>query len=331
MVAAEERQTMRKSLLQTYHELKESGNSADFPNVLANVMYKVLIDKFKGVASPWKQYTTQSPLSDFKTNNRVLVGEANDLLEVSEQGDYADDTLSDYNYQIGLKTFGRKFSIGRQLIINDDLGAIRRQPERFGRAAARTLAKKVVAAIESDGNTYDGKTLFHNDHNNKTNAAALANTQAGAAQVFAGMALMRNATEPSTSEKMGIQPKYLLTSPTNEGIAQQLIRSAQIWPVSTNGGGTMNPIGSLQILIEPFLTSTTSAYIMADPNDCPVVEVGFLDGKDTPDLLMKRADTVNLAGGEDQWGYDFDEIFYKVRYDFAVARAMYQGIVRLNP
>lgn len=320
---------LRKSLLQTYHELKESGSSADFPNVLANVMYKILIDKFKGVSSPWKQYTMQSPLADFKTNNRILVGEANDLKEVQEQGEYSDDTLTDYNYQIGLKTFGRTFSISRQLVINDDLGAIRRQPERFGRAAARTLAKKVVLAIEGDGNMYDGASMFALAHANY-GATALANTQAGAAAIFAGMAAIRTATEPSTGEKMGLQPKYLLTGPANEGIAQQLIRSAQIWPISTSGGGTMNPIGSLQILIEPFLTSATSWYIMADPQDCPVVEVGFLDGKDTPDLLMKRADTVNLAGGEDQWGYDFDEIFYKVRYDFAVARAMYQGIYRGN-
>ena len=42
-------------------------------------MYKVLIDKFQGVSSPWKQYTTQSNLADFKTANRVIVSELADL------------------------------------------------------------------------------------------------------------------------------------------------------------------------------------------------------------------------------------------------------------
>lgn len=317
----------RKSLLDIYHDLKESGSSSDFPNVLADVMYKVLIEKFKGVSSPWKQYTTQSDLSDFKTANRVIVGEAPDLLEVETDGAYKDSELKDYKYQIALKTWGRTFTIDRKTVINDDLNALKQQPARFGRAAARTLAKRIVTGLEADGNTYDGKSLFHDDHSNKLDVA-LANTAAGMAAVASAMAMIRKATEPSSGEKMGLEPKFLLVGPDLEHIAQQLVKSAQIWPVSTSGGGTLNPIGSLTVLVEPFLTSTTSWYVMADPMDAPVIEVGFLDGKQTPDLLMKKADTINVAGGDDPWGYDFDEIFYKVRFDYEIARAMYQGVVR---
>ncbi len=321
---------MRKTLLQEYHSLKESGSTSDFPNLLANVMYKILLDKFKGVQSPWKQWTYQTTLNDFKTANRVLVSEAPDLLEVSPDGQYQDSSLTDYNYQITLQTFGRTFTVGRQVVINDDLQAIRSQPERQGRAAARTLAKRCVLAIEGDGLTYDNDHLFSNGHGNMPATVALANTVAGANAVQAAMAIIKKATEPGTGEKMGIVPKYLLVPPDLEFVAQQLIRSAQIWPVSTNGGGTVNPVGSLELIVEPFLTSASAWYVMADPQAAPVVEVGFLDGKQAPDLLMKRADTVNLAGGEDPYGYEFDEIFYKVRFDFAVARAMYQGIVRGN-
>lgn len=320
---------MRKSLLQMYHDLKESGSTSDFPNLLANVMYKILIEKFKGVVSPWRQYTMQSDLADFKTHNRVIVSEAPDLLEVEEQGEYADSNLKDYNYGIALKTFGRTFTVSRQAVINDDLGAIKKQPERFGRAAARTLVKRIVNALEGDGNTYDGKTLFHLDHGNY-GTTALANTAAGAAAVQAAMTAIRKATDPDTGEKMGLEPKIFLVPPDLEAVANQLVSSAQIWPVSTSGGGTLNTLSRLQVVVEPFLTSTTRSYIMASPEDAPVVEVGFLDGKETPDLLMKRADAVNLAGGEDPYGYEFDEIFYKVRHDWAVARAMYQGIFCIN-
>lgn len=317
----------RKKLLDIYAELKESGSTSDFPNVMADVMYKILIDKFKGVSSPWKQYTMQSDLADFKTANRVIVGEAPDLLKIEDGGPYEDSEIKDYKYQIALETLGRTFTVGRQTVINDDLNVLRQQPARFGRAAARTLIKSIVKGIEGDGSTYDGKSLFHNDHNNKLDVA-LANTAAGMAAVATAMAMIRTATEPSTSEKMGLEPKFLLVHPNNEYVAQQLVKSAQVWPVSTSGGGTLNPISGLTVLVEPFFTSTTAWYVMADPMDAPVIEVGFLDGKETPDLLVKKADTVNVAGGDDQWGYDFDEIFYKVRHDWAVARAMYQGIIR---
>lgn len=315
---------MRKTLLGMYHDLKESGSTSDWPNLLANVMYKALLSKFKGVNSPWKQYTAQSDLADFKTHNRVIVGEAPDLLEIAEDGEYSDSSLTDYNYGIALQTFGRTFSVGRRAIINDDLSALKRQPERFGRSAGRTIAKRIVSQLEGDGNMYDGTKMFVQGRN--LGNTALTNDVTGASAVTAGMIAIENSTEPSSGEKMGIVTKYLIVPVALKFIAQQLVRSAQIWPVSTSGGGALNPIGGLEVLVEPFFTSSTRWYLAADPADAPAVEVGFLNGKQTPDLLTKRPDTVSVAGGEDEFGYDFDEIFYKVRYDFALARAMYQGI-----
>jgi len=319
---------MRKTLLKMYHDLKESGSVSDYPYLLGNTMYKILLDKYKGVSSPWRQYCMISELSDFKAHDRVIVSEAPDLLEVEEDGNYSDSEITDYRYQLKAKTFGRTFTIGRQVVINDDLNAMKRQPERFGRASARTLIKKIVAAIEGDGNTYDGSSLFAVAHSNY-GSTTLANTAAGAAAVAAGMAAIRKATDPATGEKMGLQPKYLLVPPDLEDIALRLVNSAQLLPVSTSGGGTDNAtLRRLQVIVEPFLTSATGWYVLADPADCPVIDVGFLDGKDTPDLLVKKAEMLNLAGGEDPYGYEFDEICYKVRHDWAISLAYYQGIYR---
>lgn len=311
-----------------YHDLKESGSSSDFPNLLANTMYKILVDKFKGVSSPWAQYTAQGDLADFKTADRVIVSEAPDLLEIEEDGPYTDSKLTDRKYQIALKTYGRTFSIGRRVIINDDLDAIRKQPARFGRSSARTLVKKIVAALEGDSMSYDGNRLFSSNHNNVANTS-LTNDATGIAAVVAGMVRIAQSTEPDSGEKMGITAKYLLVPPELEDVAMRIINGTVYVPVSTSGGS--NEPGMVRRLIpivEPFLTSTTAWYILASPEDAPWCEVGFLNGKQTPDLLMKRADTVNLAGGEDPYGYEFDEIFYKVRHDWAIATAMHQGIYR---
>lgn len=320
---------MRKPLLKMYHELKESGSTSDWPLLLANTMHKTLLEKFKGVNSPWKSYTWQSELSDFRNADRVILDEAPDLIEVAEDGQYADSTFKDYRYQIQLSTFGRTFSVGRRAIINDDLEALRRHPMKFGRSAARTLVKRIVSGIEGDGLMYDNKSMFAVRTVLNYSNTSLANTAAGIAAVSAGMTAIEKATD-ETGEKMGLQAKFLVVPPDLEDTALRIVQGQSFIPVSTDGGTQqVGKATRLEVLVEPFFTSSTGWYVMADPMDAPVIEVGFLDGKDTPDLLAKKADTVSIAGGgEDEWGYDFDELFFKVRYDFAVARGMYQGIFR---
>ena len=318
---------MRKSMLQMYHSLKESNSTSDFPKLLANTMYKILLDKFKGINSPWAQYVMKSDLADFKKADRVIVSEAPDLLEVEEKGPYKDSTLKDYSYDIQLKTYGRTFGVSRQTIINDDLNAIKKQPGRFGRATARPMVKKIIDLIEGDHDAYDGSTLFAAGHSNSGDTT-LANTTAGAAAVAAGKVAIENSTDPDTSEKMGIKAKYLMVGTDLSIIAKQLVSGTTIYPTTSSGGAPVSGISDLEVIVEPFITSATAWYVLADPNDCPVIEVGFLDGKETPDLLIKRADTVNLAGGEDPYGYEFDDIWYKVRHDWALALAYYQGIYR---
>jgi len=326
---------MRKSLLNIYHELKESASSSDFPNLLANTMYKKLLTRFNGFPSPWRQYVMIGDLADFKLNDRVILSEAPDLDEIEEDGKYEDAKFSDATYQIQLKTYGKTFTVGRQAIINDDLNGITRFPAAFGRAAVRTMVKAIVGALGNASFAYDGKVLFHlrtaSTRNYFANVA-LANTVAGMAAVQACASRMRLQTDPDSGELMGIQPWAILTGSTLAPVARQLTRSAQILPVSTTGGGIYNEIAYLGVIEEPLIDtvlSTTWWAVIANPADCPVIEVGFLDGKVEPDLLVSKAEMQSLAGGvEDPYGYEFDDIRYKVRHDRALKLAYYQGICR---
>ena len=146
------------------------------------------------------------------------------------------------------------------------------------------------------------------------------------------MTKIRRAKDPHSGELMGLTPKILLTGSTLFPVAQQLIKSTQILPVSTSGGGMYNTIASLTPVEEPLIDEilgTTWWAVLADPLDCPVIEVGFLNGKETPDLLVKKAEMYRVnGGGDDQFGYEFDTITYKSRHDYGVALGMYQGICR---
>ena len=101
------------------------------------------------------QTTIQGDLADFKTADRLFVDEMPDLEEVTEQGTYKNVTFGENRYQIQLKTYGLKFAIGRNTIINDDVNALTRVPAMFGRSSGRSIAKKVIGQIEGDGNPQD--------------------------------------------------------------------------------------------------------------------------------------------------------------------------------
>jgi hypothetical protein len=326
---------MRKSLLGTYHDLKESASASDFPYLLGNTMYKKLLGRFNGFPSPWRQYVTISDLADFKAHDRIILSEAPDLDEIEADGNYKDAKFSDAKYSIQAKTFGKTFIVGRQAVINDDLGGIMKMPQMFGRATVRTLVKRILVLLKGGYNAYDGSALFALRAATTRNYIAnttLANTAAGLTGVINACVRIRGQVDPDTGELMGLTPKYLLTGTTLAPIAQQLIKSAQILPVSTNGGGTYNPVAGLIPIEEPLIDSQLSSTwwaVLADPEDCPVIEVGFMGGKAEPDLLVEKPTMVSLAGGaEDPYGYEFDELRYKVRHDWAAQLAYYQGICR---
>jgi hypothetical protein len=74
-------------------------------------------------------------LADFKKARLLQLGEAPALLAVGEHGEYIDGTIGDSKEEIQLATYGRKFSITRQALVNDDTDAFSRVPMAFGRQA----------------------------------------------------------------------------------------------------------------------------------------------------------------------------------------------------
>jgi len=227
--------------------------------------------------------------------------------------------------------------VSRKAIINDDLNGIMTLMSKFGRAYVRKLVKTILAMLKGGVNAYDGAKLFAlrtASTRNYIPNVTLANSAAGFAAVQAACALMRGQTDPDNGELLGVVPKYILTGTTLGPIARQLVKSATMLPVSTSGGGTYNEIAYLEVIEDPLIDtqiSTTFSAVLADPADFPVIEVGFLDGKAEPDLLVKRPEMVSMAGGaEDIYGYEFDNLNYKSRHDWAAQLAYWQGICRIS-
>ncbi len=320
----------RTTLLQDYEALRESGSTSDFPNILGNVMYRSLIDWYKSVPAQWRKYSAIGDATDFRPQTRIVGYEAEDLAAVEEDGAYLDSKLADAAYTVVPKTYGRAFSINRNVIINDDLGYIKQQPKRFGRSAARFLATFVAQTLlEGNGNTFDGNALFATAHTNLTTGGASA---ISAVNIETAISTMQNQTVLGVFH--AVQPTMLLVHPTNQWKARQILNSAIIVAaggdssasVAAQQFGNINVLnGALDIVIDPFLTAANAYYVLADPADVPILDVVFLGGKQTPDLLIERPTMMNLAGGDDPWEFEFDVMRYKVRLDVGGSTSLWWG------
>lgn len=317
----------RTTLLQDYYDLRESGSSSDFPNLLGSLMYRSLIDWVHSVPDAWRQYAAIGDATDFRPLNRIVGYESEDLLPVDESGAYQDSKLADAVYQVQIGTYGRAFSINRKVIINDDLGYIKQQPKRFGRAAARSIATFMARTLlEGNGPCFDGVNLF--DTATHHNHASGAGSALSAANLQTAISALQEQTVLGVFQ--AVMAKWLIVPPALQFTAKQILNSAIIVAAGVSGNvtqlGNQNPLaGALGIIVDPFLTSSTAYYVTADPSDVPILDVVFLQGKQTPDLLVERPLMMNLAGGDDPYEFEYDIMRYKVRYDYGGATSLWWG------
>ncbi|SDG60678.1 hypothetical protein SAMN05660686_05033, partial [Thalassobaculum litoreum DSM 18839] len=160
---------------------------------------------------------------------------------------------------------------------------------------------------------YDNKTLFHNDHGN------LGTTALGTAGALAAARLlMLKQTEKDSGDRLGIGPRSLLCPPDLEEIAANQFRR------STENDKTFIQSLVLDILPVWYWTDVSDWSLVADPMECPTIEVGFLDGAEEPDIFVQDSPTSGSL-------FSHDQITYKVRHVYGGGvmdfRGMFKAVV----
>lgn len=126
---------------------------------------------------------------DFKPTEIASTGLDIELPEVGEHGEMQTGVvLFGQGSAAQLRSYGRVLSASRQLIVNDQAGMIADAVAQIGAAAARTEAREVFAALESNPTLADGELVFHAGHGNIV-ASALDGASLGTA-----MAALRTMT-----------------------------------------------------------------------------------------------------------------------------------------
>jgi len=291
-------------------------NTSDFPNIFENTLHKMLMAGFTAVPDKWRRFCAVGSVSDFRAHNRYALGAFSDIKAVKENGEYEEGTIPDGEKQsITAARKGRLLSITREMIINDDMGALGSIATAIGRGAARTVEKDVFDLLTSNsglGPTLgDGLPLFHADHNNAVATSGAAPT---AASVDAGRQLMASQTDPSGLEFLDTVPTIWL-GPLSLGAQTRVLNASANDPANTSAQ-VPNPVnGIFDDVIDTARLTGAAWYMFANPADEPVLEVAFLDGQQTPLL-------------EQDTPFETDGLRWKTRLEYGVAGVGYRGAFR---
>lgn len=289
-------------------------STSDFPIILQNVMHKTLLSAYEAIPDAWRSFCAVGDLSDFRPHYRYRMGSFGNLSTVNENGEFTYGTFRDAEREsITGATKGKLLNISRQMVINDDLGAFLGLARAMGRGAARTIEVDVFALLAANPTLGDGVALFHATHNNLNGS--------GAAPSVTGFDAVRQAMaaqlDVGANDYTSVRPAVWL-GPLALGGTARTINDAQYNPDDSNKYAKPNISRGLftSVIDTPRLTGNLW-YAFADPSQEPVIEVGFLNGQQTPYMEMKQ-------------GFEVDGVTWKIRHDYGVAAVGYRGAQKVT-
>lgn len=281
---------------------------SQFVSIIDNTVKKSMATAYKAAEPTFDKWCGVGSNSDFKETARYQLSEAGELLPLTQTGEIKFDEMKDSKATTRVLTYARGFGFTRQALINDDLGVLTKIPAAYVRAALRGR-NKLVYKMLATGKTYDGKAIFHADHNNSGKAGAL--TVATLAELTK---LMRKQKNIRGLETLNIKPEFLIVPAALEATAAQLLTSTAD-PAGNNSGVANIYRNSLNLIVDAELDdySATQYYVAANSADIDTIEVTYLNGNKQPIL-------------ESQVGFDFVGIRWRILDDFGVSALDYRGL-----
>jgi hypothetical protein len=268
----------------------EAGFSTiDIGGILSNVANKFLLEGFFSVERTWRNICAVRNVSDFKTVTSYRLIGKDQYEQVAPGGELKHGTLGNETYTNKADTYGLILSIDRRDIINDDLGAITTVPRKLGRGSGLKINDIFWATF------LDSAAFFVAGNHNYLTGADTALSIDGLTK--AEVAFMDQVD--SDGKPIGIMPAILLVPTALSAVGTQLYKSMELRDTTAS---TKYPVnnphqGKFRVEVSRYLSnsyytgySAKAWYLLADPNDLPVIEVAFLNGQESPTIETAEAD-----------------------------------------
>jgi hypothetical protein len=318
-------------------DAEEAMSTSDFPTYISKFIRHTFLERFREISGKWPAYTRDFSLEDFEDYSSSRFGRFTDIPERSPNAEYDELAISEYPGEVlRLREWGAAFGLTRRLIISDHLNKLTDLPRQLADALARTQSKEAaVNQFQANPTMFDGNALISAGHSNIQTTALTANV-AGMNELIAAETKLEAQTDqegyqivvtPGSDGSLE-SPGLWLIIPTELKWVAQALNANELIPNASNQLEANQVRGRYNILIEPYLTDANNWYLSVDPKS----ELGFLasvtlNGNNTPFLGLKDPGVRGVLGGDDPYSFEFDEIKYKIRHDFAFKPIEWRGIV----
>ena len=317
----------------TPHELVSKSfsmsgtSSSDLPYILENVANKSLLKGYEEAPVTYRQWTGTMQVKDFKQASLVKMSNFGDIEDVPEGAEFKNGKFSDKKETVSIDTKGKKFTITRNAMINDDLSALTVIPMKMTTAVARRINKDVYNRLTFNSlvgpvMNEDSIALFNTAHSNLNADSGVISVASldVADQKLMNMPLPKSEPDADT-QYSGISGRYIVTGTLNRLTALQVLNSGV--DISKAIKNVYNPFTGLIPVFDPYLQSILTTnnksyawYLAADYNQMDTIAVAYLQGNTTPTLRSA------VSGVGDPLGMSWD-----IYFDWGIAIPDYRGLV----
>jgi hypothetical protein len=297
--------------------LQLAFSTNDISGITSNIANKFILEGWLSFEDTCMRVSSKRAVSDFKINTSYRLTGNQTYELVPPGGEIKHGTLGDEAYTNKADTYAHMLGITRTDIINDDSSALTEVPRRLGRGSKIKLNDVFWTEF------LDNASFFAVGNNNYASGAT---TALGIDSLTTAEQKFFDQTDPN-GDPLGVNPAILLVPNGLFVTGTSLMNSTEL---RNTTGSTKYPVnnphaGKFRVERSSYLANSNYTgysalkwYLLADPQDLPVIEIVFLNGNEQPTVETADADFNTL--GIQMRGY----------HDFGVAKQEYRGGVAMK-
>ncbi|SMD18507.1 hypothetical protein [Rhizobium sp. RU36D] len=253
-------------------ERAAAHTTSDFPIILEGAINRTVEARYQLAQPTYRRISRQRNFRDFRPHTSIKLGDFPMLDKIAENGEIKYGTLTEGKETTSVLSYAKALSVSRQLMINDDLGAINEMLASYG-ATVALFEEITFYANALNAVLADGQTVFHSSHSNLAGSGAAIDVDS----VALGRAAMSKQKSIDGNPLLANPPAMIVTGPDRITSAEKLIASITPATVATVNifSGRLTPFDTAQI-------SGNTWYLFADPQVGSNYRWGYLEGYEAP-------------------------------------------------